>query len=92
MCGCCSIGGMVRTTEAIFEDGVLKPVEALGLRERQRVRITVEEVGVVDRDAAIRRMIEGFEKLRLRTNGRAPSRDELHERDGLRFSRCRSAR
>lgn len=73
---------MVRTTEAIFADGVLKPVEPLNLREQQRVRITVEEVEAseVDREAAVRRMIEGFKKMRLRTNGRMPSREELHER------------
>lgn len=28
----------------LLHDGVLKPLEALGLREQQRVRITVEEV------------------------------------------------
>jgi predicted DNA-binding antitoxin AbrB/MazE fold protein len=74
---------MIRTTEAIFADGVLTPLEPLNLREQQRVRITVQEVEAqpADRAAAIQRMVEGFEKLRLRTNGRMPTREELHERD-----------
>lgn len=74
---------MIRVTEAIFQDGVLTPVEPLDLPQRQRVRLTIEEVEAqpADREAAIQRMVEGFGKLRLRTNGRMPSREELHERD-----------
>jgi predicted DNA-binding antitoxin AbrB/MazE fold protein len=34
---------MAITVEAIYEQGVLKPVQALPLREHQHVRITVEE-------------------------------------------------
>ena len=33
---------MARTIEAIYEDGVLKPVEPLQLAEHTKVRITVE--------------------------------------------------
>lgn len=76
---------MVRTTEAIFANGVLKPVETLNFHEGQRVRITVEEVEgpaeTIDREVAVKRMVEGFKKMRLRTNGRMPTREELHERD-----------
>jgi predicted DNA-binding antitoxin AbrB/MazE fold protein len=73
---------MTRTTEAIFTNGVLKPTEPLHLREQERVRLTVEtiEQNGAPRAAAVQRMIEGFSKLRLRTNGRLPTRDELHER------------
>jgi len=34
---------MTRTIEAIFEDGVLKPLGPLKLKEHGRVKITVEE-------------------------------------------------
>ena len=39
---------MTITVEAIYEAGVLKPLEPLGaLKEHERVRITVQPVGVV---------------------------------------------
>ena len=34
---------MAITVEAIYENGVLKPVRTLHLREHQQVRITVED-------------------------------------------------
>jgi predicted DNA-binding antitoxin AbrB/MazE fold protein len=34
---------MAITVEAVYEQGVLKPVRALPLQEHQHVRITVEE-------------------------------------------------
>jgi len=33
---------MTITVEAIYENGVLKPAEALPLREHEKVRVTVE--------------------------------------------------
>ena len=33
---------MAISVEAVYEDGVLKPSEPLPLRERERVRLTVE--------------------------------------------------
>ena len=73
---------MTRTTDAIYSNGVLRPTEALPLREQQRVRITVDtgEADSPGHEAAVRRMVEGFGKLRLRTNGRPPARERLHER------------
>lgn len=75
---------MLRTTEAIFENGVLKPVEALDLRERQRVRITVEEVAEAptesERVAALQQFFENADRMGFRSEGPYPSRDELHER------------
>ena len=38
---------MVRVIEAVYEGGVLKPLERVDLREGQRVRIRIEE-GIVD--------------------------------------------
>lgn len=72
----------MRSFEAVFTNGVLKPVEPVSLREQERVRVTVESVQAngAARDAAVQRMIDGFDKMRLRTGGRMPSRDELHER------------
>ena len=34
---------MARVVEAIYEDGMLKPLERLDLPEHQRVRITIHE-------------------------------------------------
>ena len=34
---------MARVVEAIYENGMLKPLEALDLPEHQRVRITIHE-------------------------------------------------
>jgi predicted DNA-binding antitoxin AbrB/MazE fold protein len=36
--------GMTREFEAIYEDGVLKPVEPLGLAEKQRVMLRLSDV------------------------------------------------
>jgi predicted DNA-binding antitoxin AbrB/MazE fold protein len=76
---------MTKTTDAIFSNGLLRPLEPLPLREQERVRITVESVepeGTAVKGAAEARrsMIAGFDKMRLRTNGKPPSREELHER------------
>jgi predicted DNA-binding antitoxin AbrB/MazE fold protein len=73
---------MTRTTEAIFTNGVLKPVESLPLREQERVRITIESVPATNgaHDAAVRRLAAGFDKMRLRTGGTPPPREDLHER------------
>jgi predicted DNA-binding antitoxin AbrB/MazE fold protein len=73
---------MVQITEAIFTGGVLKPVDALSLKESQRVRLIVEPLGdpLPDRDAALKRLRTGIEGMRFFSTGRLPSRDELHER------------
>ena len=47
---------MVHVTEAVFSQGVLKPVDALRLREQQRVRLIIEPVdGGQDSDRAAAR-------------------------------------
>ena len=33
---------MTKTVEAVYEDGLLRPLEPLGLREHQRVRVLLE--------------------------------------------------
>ena len=74
---------MTRTVEAVFANGVLKPESELGLREHQRVRLTVETVeeAAADRASAIERLKAGIASMNFRSNGKLPSREELHDRD-----------
>ena len=48
----------------------------------ERVRLTVESIELASngREAAIHRIVAGFDKLKLRIDGKLPTRDELHER------------
>jgi predicted DNA-binding antitoxin AbrB/MazE fold protein len=73
---------MAQITEAIFTGGVLKPVNALSLKESQRVRLIVEPIGdpLPDRDAALNRLRAGIGSMLFFSTGRLPSRDELHDR------------
>lgn len=74
---------MAKVTEAIFSQGVLKPVEELDLREQQRVRLISETVDVKhdpDRAAALSRLRAGIESMAFSSSGPLPSRDELHDR------------
>jgi predicted DNA-binding antitoxin AbrB/MazE fold protein len=53
---------MVQVTEAIFSQGVLKPVDELKLREQQRVRLIIEPVDgrrESDRTTALNRLRAG---------------------------------
>jgi predicted DNA-binding antitoxin AbrB/MazE fold protein len=72
-----------QVTDAIYADGVLKPVGPLELREAQRVRIIVEtldEAGARDREAAFRRLLAGIESMNFVSQAPLPKRDELHDR------------
>ena len=71
---------MAQITEAIFTDGVLKPLDNLSLQESQRVRLIVEPIGdpLPDREAALKKLREGIEGMRFLSKGRLPSRNELH--------------
>ena len=74
---------MVQVTEAIFSQGVLKPVGELQLREEQRVRLIIEPVevgGGSDRTAALNRLRAGIGSMNLLSSGALPTRDELHDR------------
>jgi predicted DNA-binding antitoxin AbrB/MazE fold protein len=73
----------MQTTEAVYSDGVLKPVDPLDLREAQRVRLIVQaldEMGASDREAAFRRLLAGIERMNFVSRGALPKRDELHDR------------
>ena len=74
---------MVQVTEAVFSQGVLKPVGELHLREQQRVRLIIEPVDVgqeSDRTAALKRLRAGIASMSFSSSGPLPSRDELHDR------------
>ncbi len=70
-------------TDAIFTNGVLKPIDPLPLREQERVRLIVETLEPQtngDRAAAIARFRAGWAATRFKSEGPYPTRDELHER------------
>ena len=73
---------MTRVTDAVYVNGLLRPLEPLPLEEQQVVRTTVEfaDKHLGERQAARQRMIDGFDKLKLDTGGRAPKRDALYDR------------
>jgi predicted DNA-binding antitoxin AbrB/MazE fold protein len=74
---------MAQITEAIFAEGVLRPIEQLYLTENQRVRLIVETVEsgpLPNRASAVEQMIKGMRESKLRLEGPPPTRDELHER------------
>ena len=77
---CCA---MTKVIEAIYSDGVLKPVEALELSDQQRVRLTIEPLNTrsdAQRQAALQRLFDQIDRMNFRLSGTLPTRDELHER------------
>jgi predicted DNA-binding antitoxin AbrB/MazE fold protein len=73
---------MTQITEAIYTHGVLKPTGELDLREDQRVRVIVESLDEPreDRGAALARLKAGIASMQFFSDGRLPSRAELHDR------------
>ena len=73
---------MTQKTEAIYTGGILKPTGDLTLRDRQRVRLTVETIDEpnVDREAAVARLKAGIASMRFFSEGPLPRREELHDR------------
>ena len=73
---------MTQKVEAIYTGGVLKPTHDLPLRDKQRVRLTVETIDEPegDREAAIARLKAGIASMRFFSEGPLPSRAELHDR------------
>ena len=74
--------------EAIFQNGVFKPLSPPELREGERVDLTVErvaqgdiaEIEAVARGAALSRLRAGIASMNFCSSGPLPSRDELHDR------------
>jgi len=50
---------MAKVIEAVYENGVLKPLEKLDLREGQRVRIRIIEKDVIQVAREIRNRLRG---------------------------------
>ena len=73
---------MTQKTEAIYTGGILKPTGDLTLRDKQRVRLTVETIDEpnVDREGAVARLKAGIASMRFFSEGPLPSREELHDR------------
>jgi Protein of unknown function DUF104. len=73
---------MTQTIEAIYTDSVLKPIAELPLRDKQRVRLTVETIDEtnMDRNAAVARLKAGIASMGFFSEGPLPSREELHDR------------
>jgi len=73
---------MTQKVEAVYTDGILKPTGELSLKDKQRVRLTVETIDerAGDRDAAIARLTSGIAGMRFFSEGPLPSREELHDR------------
>jgi predicted DNA-binding antitoxin AbrB/MazE fold protein len=73
---------MTQKVEAVYTDGILKPTGKLSLKDKQRVRLTVESIDepAGDREAAIARLKAGIASMRFFSEGPLPSREELHDR------------
>ena len=73
---------MTQKVEANNSGGVLRPTRELPLRDKQRVRLTVETIDEpeIDREAAIARLKAGIASMRFFSGGPLPSREELHDR------------
>jgi predicted DNA-binding antitoxin AbrB/MazE fold protein len=73
---------MTQVIEAVYTHGVLKPATDLNLREQQRVRVIVEpfEDDLGDREAAVARLKAGIASMQFFSNGRLPTREDLHDR------------
>lgn len=75
--------GMSQVVEAIYADGVLKPLAALPFHDQQRLRLTIETVD--DRAAGkheghLHELIDRLRRSTLSYGGPPPTREELHER------------
>ena len=73
---------MTQKVDAVYTDGVLKPTRELALRDKQRVRLTVETIDdpEQDRKAAITRLKAGIASMGFFSEGPLPGREELHDR------------
>ncbi len=74
---------MERTVSAVYEDGVLKPLEALDLPEHHRVTITLELPSREAPEEALKAWSAVYEGL---------SREEVDEIEAIALDRSRSMR
>lgn len=71
--------------EAVFENGVLRPVHPVSLPEHARFDVTVRARETLHGDAADKRrawdrFFERADAMQFRSDGAYPSREQLHER------------
>jgi predicted DNA-binding antitoxin AbrB/MazE fold protein len=73
---------MTQKVEAIYSGGILKPTRELPLRDKQRVRLTVETIDEPERDhdAAIARLKAGIASMRFCSDAGLPNRENLADR------------
>ncbi len=73
---------MTQKVEAVYTGGILKPTRELPLKDKQRVRLTVETIDEPesDREAAIARLKAGIASMHFFSEGPLPTREELHDR------------
>ena len=55
---------MPKTIEAVYENGVFKPLQKVDLKEGEKVRLKIEEINVVDRVFGILRGKDTLKALR----------------------------
>jgi predicted DNA-binding antitoxin AbrB/MazE fold protein len=70
-------------TQAIYVNGVLKPLEPLSLQEHQRVWLTVQPINgktTSSREEALERLRAGIAAMGFNSGGSLPTREELHDR------------
>jgi predicted DNA-binding antitoxin AbrB/MazE fold protein len=75
---------MSRSIEAIYADGVLKPLVALPFHDQQRLRLTIEAIDeqpAEGRDVRMQDLIECLQEGGFSYGGPLPTREELHQRD-----------
>ena len=73
-----------QVTNAVYRDGVLRPLHPLDLEEDEQVRLVVEKLDSTirpNRETLLAQLREGINRMNFRSNGQYPSRDELHDRD-----------
>ncbi|MGA7240467.1 MAG: antitoxin family protein [Bryobacteraceae bacterium] len=71
-----------QVTDAIYSDGVLKPLSEISLHESERVTLIIErkELFSENRRLALERLRAGIAQMDFSSSGSLPSRDELHDR------------
>ena len=71
---------MTQKVEAVYNDGVLKPTRELGLRDKQRVLLTVETIDEPERDreSAIARLKGCIASMHFFSQEALPRREDLH--------------
>lgn len=76
---------MVRHVEAVYERGVLRPLEPLALGEQQRVRLTVDDQPLAQDGEALARVNDRCEEMRWLADESGPYAGQWVALDGSRL-------